>query len=239
MTRRFDHVFFDATDTLLRVRGSVGAVYAPVAARHGLQATPVEIDRAFRAAIASAPPAAFPEARTDEIPALERRWWRDVVQRTFEPFGAFPRFAAFFDEVFELFRGTAAWELLPGARETLAALAVQGRRLGIVSEMDGRLHDALAAFQLDSLFDAVALSTREGAVKRDGGLFHRALELARASPARSAHAGDSLESDVEGARAAGLTAIYFDGRGRGDAPPGTSVVSRLTEIPSLLQRLEE
>ena len=37
MQRRFEQIFVDATDTLLRVRGSVGALYAPVARRHGFE----------------------------------------------------------------------------------------------------------------------------------------------------------------------------------------------------------
>src|SRR5512141_2809814 len=101
MSGRFRRVFFDVTGTLLRVRGSVGAVYAPIAACHGLVVSVERIDAAFRHAIGSAPPPIFPEATPETLAALERGWWRDIVLNTFAAFGAFPRFEAFFDEVFE------------------------------------------------------------------------------------------------------------------------------------------
>jgi len=148
MTRRFEIVFVDAVDTLLRVRGSVGALYAPIAARHGCAAKPDAIDAAFRHAISSAPPPIFPDAIPPTFQEFETAWWHDVVLRTFEPLGGVPEFEAFFPEVFELFRTPEAWELLPGARTALDALRAEGRRLGIISEMDGRLFDVLGAFDL-------------------------------------------------------------------------------------------
>ena len=51
MARRFKHVFFDFTDTLVRVRGSVGEIYANVARRHGMNVSAAAIDAQFGAAI--------------------------------------------------------------------------------------------------------------------------------------------------------------------------------------------
>jgi putative hydrolase of the HAD superfamily len=271
MARRFSLVFFDAIDTLLRVRGSVGAVYAPVAARHGLAAPPAAIDAAFRRAMRGMPGACFPGAPAEDLPRLERQWWHEVVTRTFAPVESFEstgsseRFEAFFAEVFELFRSAAPWELAPGVRETLAALRNDGRRLGIVSDMDGRLFDVLAAFELSDAFDPIALSTRAGVTKRDAALFRHALAVAGVPAAQAAHVGDNLRSDVEAARAAGLTPIHFVAGGAldghvpdmpaYDAPhvryepsPGESArdgmwpvatVTRLIDVPECLRRLEE
>jgi putative hydrolase of the HAD superfamily len=220
------------------VHGSVGQLYAPAARRHGFEATPAAIDRSFRAAMSTAPPPCFPGADAADLGRLERKWWRDVVARTFEPLGRFERIDPFFDEVFEMFRTTAAWDLLPGARETLEALHRGGRRLGIVSDMDGRLADVLETLGLRRRFDPIVLSTREGASKRDGGLFDAALRRAGVAPGRAAHVGDGLQADVAGAGAAGITAIWFDARGDGGAPPGVPVVRSWPEIPGLLNELE-
>ncbi len=238
MAQRFVLVFFDAIDTLLRVRGSVGVVYAPVAARHGHEAEPAAIDAAFRHAIRSMPTACFPDAAAADLPRLEREWWHEVVARTFAPHESFPAFEAFFAEVFELFRTAAPWELLPGAREMLAALARDGRRLGIVSDMDGRLFDVLAAFELGGIFDPIALATRAGVTKRDGALFKYALAMAALPAAQVAHVGDNLHSDIEATRTAGITPIHFDPSATG-APRRVPTVTSLHDVRARLQQLEQ
>ncbi len=45
-------------------------------------------------------------------------------------------------------------------------------------------------------------------------IFEKALEVAGLDPADAVHIGDSLEADVEGARAAGITPILLDRKGR-------------------------
>jgi putative hydrolase of the HAD superfamily len=236
MPQRFTHVFVDATDTLLRVHGSVGQLYAPAARRHGFETSAQAVDVAFRAAMSTSPPPCFPGAPAGDLERLEKDWWRDVVRRTFQPLGAFPRFDAFFAEVFEIFRTTAAWDLLPGARDTLLALHREGRRLGIISDMDGRLLDVLEFLGLRRLFDPVVLSTRVGRCKRDGAIYAYALAAAGLLGEQAVHVGDSLRLDVLGARAAGMTPIYF--QSQGDAPPGVAVVRSWPELPAVLRDLE-
>lgn len=238
MRRRFEQVFVDATDTLLRVHGSVGQLYAPVARRHGFETTAQAIDVAFRAAMSTSPAPCFPGADPGDLERLEKDWWRNVVRRTFEPLGPFPRFDSFFDEVFEIFRTTAAWDLLPGARETLLALRAGGRRLGIISDMDGRLIDVLEFLGLRRIFDPIVLSTQVGRSKRDGAIYAHALAAAGLLGEQAVHVGDNLRLDVLGAQAAGMTPIYFDADGNGDAPPGVAVVRSWAEIPAVLRNLE-
>jgi putative hydrolase of the HAD superfamily len=238
MPARFDILFVDATDTLLRVHGSVGQLYAVAARRHEFEAPAETIDRSFRAAMATAPPACFPGEDPAALERRERRWWHDVVSRTFAPLGRFDRFEPFFDEVFEMFRTTAAWDLLPDARETLETLHARGLRLGIVSDMDARLLDVLEHLGIRALFEPVVLSTRAGASKRDGGLFPIALDRAGVAAARAAHVGDSLTADVAGARSAGITPIWLDIRRDGGAPAGVATAHAWCEIPAVLEALE-
>ena len=230
MEPRFQRVFFDLGGTLLRVRGSVGVVYAAAAARHGVRVRAEMIEDAFRAALATAPPACFPGVAAAAIQDHERAWWRDVVTRTFAtaPRLGFDEFDAFFDEIFAHFARPDAWELLPGARSLLAQLQAEGRRLGVVSEMDSRVHAILEAFGVRQDFDVVALSTEHGAVKTDGGLFRIALRLAAAPPSACLHVGDSPTADAGGAQRAGITAILL----------GTDAVPGLDAIPARIRALE-
>ncbi|MFQ5601563.1 MAG: HAD-IA family hydrolase [Candidatus Krumholzibacteriia bacterium] len=239
MTRRLQHVFFDATDTLVRVRGCVGDIYARLAALHGLEAPSDEIEQSFQAALPAVPQDVAPGLAEDQIRTRERDWWRQVAWRAMERFGPFPGFEGFFDEVFETFRKRDAWEFVPEAPETLETLLAQGRRLGIISGMDSRLYDVLAAFGIDHYFDVVCLSFRTGYSKPDTRLFEDALLRAGATAGRSVHVGDSLTGDVQGALDAGLTALYLDPEGHPGAPPAAHAIRKLSEIPPLLERLDE
>jgi HAD superfamily hydrolase (TIGR01509 family) len=150
--------------------------------------------------------------------------------------GPFPCFEEFFDNVFELFRTTDPWEILPGAREALSELRTEGRRLGIVSDIDGRVYDVLADFGLRELFEPIVLSSRTGRSKRDGGLFPLALEAAGVPPGRAVHVGDSLRADVLGAHAAGFAAIWFGGRP--NEAPGIPIARDWTEVVTRVRELE-
>ena len=122
---------------------------------------------------------------------------------------------------------------VPGA---LAELRAAGHRLVVVSNWDVSLHEMLAATGLDALVDGAISSAEAGQRKPAPGIFHRALALAGpgAGPARALHAGDSLELDVAGARAAGLRAVLV-ARGSGPvaAPRDVPVVGSLDGLAGL------
>jgi len=237
MSRRLTHIFFDFTNTLVRVRGSVGEVYARVARRHGLDVTATELDAHFDAAIDMTPQPVDPDLAPAEITARERLWWRELAARTLEPYGDFPGFDAFFDEVFDLFRHADAWELLPGVRESLDTLRRQGRRLGVISDMDARLYDVFDALELRDSFEFICLSFRTGYAKPDRRLYEAAIRRAGTAAAHCVHVGDSITKDVEGALAAGLLPIHLADHGV-HTPSGAHRVGALCEIPNLLLRLE-
>src|SRR5262249_1109214 len=147
-------------------------------------------------------------------------------------------FDGFFDAAYGFFRTAGAWELVPGARPMLSALRADRRRLGIVSDTDGRLFDVLRALDLDGAFDCVAVSSRLGATKRGGGLFEKALAMARVDAANVVHVGDSIDADVKAAQCAGITPVHFDPHRAGGAPPGVLVARALEEVSELLHGAE-
>jgi putative hydrolase of the HAD superfamily len=225
----FKAVLFDAGDTLFRVRGSVGDVYAAVAGRHGVTATASEIERHFRAAFRSMPPLAFPGASEAELPAHEYAWWRQVVAQVFDGV-RFADFDAFFAELFEHFARAASWELFDDVVPALAALRARGLRLAIVSNFDGRLTRICEGLGIARYFDAIVMSGRAGAAKPDPRIFAAALQRLDVGTRESAHVGDSLREDIEGARAAGLRGILV-ARGRLTGPP-CETVRDLRELAS-------
>ncbi len=119
------------------------------------------------------------------------------------------------------------------AAPTLGALRAAGHALAIVSNWDVSLHGVLEATGLAGLVDVVVTSAQEGVGKPDPAIFRIALErLGGLAAVEAAHVGDDLESDVRGARAAGIAAILIDRAAPAGEPPaaGVRVVRSLQEL---------
>jgi putative hydrolase of the HAD superfamily len=233
-------VFFDAAGTLLHVRGGVGAQYAAVARRFGVDADPAALERAFPAAFRAAPPMAFPGASADRVPALERAVWQGIVRAVFGAAGLLPAFGprgfeAYFDAVYAHFEAPAAWEVFPDVLPTLAGLAERGAEVGIISNFDSRLLRVLDGLGLAKWFASVTLSSRVGVTKPGAAIFAEALARHGAPAAAAVHVGDSLAEDYRGARAAGLGAVLVDRAGRYADHPDVRRAASLAEVVGMIR----
>jgi putative hydrolase of the HAD superfamily len=101
----------------------------------------------------------------------------------------------------------------PDAIPALTGLREARIRTVVVSNWDASLHERLTETGLAVLVDGALASAEVGAAKPDRAIFAAALELAGAAPEEAWHVGDTLVADVEGARAAGLTAVLIDREG--------------------------
>jgi putative hydrolase of the HAD superfamily len=108
----------------------------------------------------------------------------------------------------------------PEVPAVLAALRARGAAIVVVSNWDVSLHDVLERTRLRALVDGVVTSAEFGAAKPDPAIFARALEIAGAQAGEAVHAGDDLDADVAGARAAGIEPVLVD---RDGAPPPAGV----------------
>ncbi len=211
-------IFFDAAGTLFGVRGSVGAAYASVAARHGVEANAEEIEERFRAAFRAMPPMCFPGVLESDLPRREREWWRDVVTAAFAA-RQFDDFDTFFDDLFEHFARPASWQLFPDVVPTLQALLARGLRLAVVSNFDGRLVPICEGLGIADYFSAIVMSGRVGCAKPDPRIFMIALQRVGVSAANAVHVGDSRSEDLEGAAAAGVRGVLIErGTASGRSP---------------------
>ena len=125
-----------------------------------------------------------------------------------------------------------------GARDLLAALKPRVR-IAVVSnnlleEQQGKLRQC----GFDPYIDALVVSEQVGVSKPDPRIFAIALERLGCAAADAVMIGDSWSADVEGARAAGIRAIWFN---RTDSPvPGAravDVVRRLSPVSDVLRVL--
>ena len=121
----------------------------------------------------------------------------------------------------------------PEVPSTLRELRRRGFRLVALSNWDVSLYERLDELGLSPLLDGAVASAEFGAAKPDPAIFAHALALAGAQAPGSWHAGDSVEADVEGALAAGLTPVLVARHGE-PAPPGVAVVAGLDGLLSVV-----
>lgn len=105
----------------------------------------------------------------------------------------------------------AAWRMIPGALELAAAAKAAGWRLVIVTNNVVREQQLkVERGGLTPFVDALITSEEFGASKPDPRIIHHAMARVAASPDESVVFGDSLTTDIAGARAAGVRAVWFN-----------------------------
>jgi putative hydrolase of the HAD superfamily len=226
-------VTLDAAGTLLRVQRPVGETYAGLAARHGIPVSAAAIGRAFRTVFPRMSPLAFGTADAAARMRQERDWWRTLVRSCLGAHGQHPAFGAFFDELFEHYRHGSAWALYPDVRPVLDALDAACVPVAVVSNFDSRLHQVLDELGVYARFRQVVCSSEAGAAKPAPAIFATACRALRVTPEQALHVGDDRRADLEGARSAGLDALWLR---RDDHVPGDR--DSVPDLTGLLSRLE-
>jgi putative hydrolase of the HAD superfamily len=206
-------IFLDAVGTLFGVQQSVGEMYLNVTRRFGVEADPQLLDQAFYQSFKSMPfPMAFPGTPIAEIPRQEYEWWEAIAQDTFQRAGLYHQFrdfSAFFNELYGYFASPDPWFIYPDTIPFLNYWYSQGVTLGVLSNFDTRIHAVLKSLGLTHYFSSVTISTEVGAAKPEPLIFKTALSKHNCLPATAWHIGDSFKEDYEGAKAAGMRAIWL------------------------------
>jgi putative hydrolase of the HAD superfamily len=99
--------------------------------------------------------------------------------------------------------------------------------------------EKLAASGLSEHFEAVVVSADLGVAKPDPSVFEHALSELGASSEYAVMVGDSIPKDVDGALAAGLSAVWVNRSGSSAAAARDDLteISTLSDLPDLLDRL--
>ncbi|MBV9388597.1 MAG: HAD family hydrolase [Chroococcidiopsidaceae cyanobacterium CP_BM_ER_R8_30] len=209
---RLKVIFLDAVGTLFGVKGSVGEVYSELAQRFGVKASADLLNQAFVQSFKAAPPPVFPGTKPQEIPEREFAWWQDIALHTFQQVGVLDQFAdfsAFFAELYTHFGTAKPWFIYPDVRPALEKWRRLGIELGVLSNFDSRLYSVLQALELTEFFTSVTISTEVGAAKPDPRIFAAGLQKHNCLAEAAWHVGDSWKEDYQGAKAAGLFAVWL------------------------------
>jgi putative hydrolase of the HAD superfamily len=128
----------------------------------------------------------------------------------------------------------------PDVKPCLDQLAAAGVRLGLVTNGPYDLQCAkLDASELRGYFGAVAISRQVGILKPDPRIFALALDQLGVSAQDSAFVGDTPKTDVVGAHAAGVKAVWLN---RDRLPPPDidmpdATIAGLDELPAAFAAL--
>jgi putative hydrolase of the HAD superfamily len=132
--------------------------------------------------------------------------------------------AAFTDE-----RDQSRVEFLPGAREVLHAASDRYRTAVITNGAADAQRAKVEALGIDESVETVVVAGAASPPKPDAEPFKAALTSLGVEPPAAVHVGDSVDTDVAGATAAGLASILV-GEHSPDAPEPTARVSSIAGL---------
>jgi putative hydrolase of the HAD superfamily len=123
----------------------------------------------------------------------------------------------------------AARRPVEGALALLAALRPHVRIAVVSNNLLAEQQGMMRLCGFDSYVDALVVSEAVGVAKPDPAIFAHALAAVACEAAEAVMVGDSWPADLEGARAAGMRAIWFN-RSRRPAPAGSSPVGEVASL---------
>ena len=205
MAQALRAVVFDVDFTLAKPGPDLGPDgYRALGQRYGLDLDPSRYDEARRAAVRALE--RHPELDHDE------EIWVLFTERIMQGMGGSGDTRGAATEM------TAAWshaehfELYDDALPTLELLRGQGLKVGLLSNTARNLPAFAAHHGLHA--DALLTSHAHGKEKPHASIFERILALLGVEAGEAAMVGDTLEDDIHGAQAIGMSAVLVDRDGR-------------------------
>jgi len=216
-------VVFDVDFTLARPGPDLGPDgYRVLGRRHGLDLDPARYEEARAAAFAEVK--RHPELDHDE------EIWVLFTERIIRGMGGEGDTYAAAVEMESRWAQSAHFELYDDALPVLERLRDRGLLIGLLSNSSRDLNEFVAHHSLSC--DAVLTSHAHGKTKPHEAIFRAMLDLLDVAPNEAVMVGDTIDDDVEGARAVGMQAVLLDREGR--YPDVDGRLDDLRELPAAL-----
>ena len=212
-------VVFDVDFTIAKPGPDLGPEgYVSLGRRHGLELDAARYDEARQAAFTTLK--RHPELDHDE------EIWVLFTERIIVGMGGTGDTYAAAVEMESAWAYAHHFELYDDALPALGSLHASGLKLGLLSNTARDLDEFVVHHGLT--VDALLTSRAHGKTKPHETIFRRMLELLGVEAGEAVMVGDTLEDDIEGARAVGMRAILVDREGRYPDDP-----ERLEDLRSL------
>lgn len=201
-------ITFDATNTLFKVCGSVGEIYAKTAYKYGIKTDPEDLEENFRKGFKQFNTKCPNFGRTVGMSSQE--WWKNVVDISFNGQVKSDILGKISADLYQNFIKKTHWELFPDVLPALEHLRNKNIKLGVLSNFDERLSTIITELDLQKYFMFIVASRSTEWYKPSPHIFHHAISMvARCSPVDVIHVGDNLELDYNAARNAGMDAYLL------------------------------
>jgi HAD superfamily hydrolase (TIGR01549 family) len=116
--------------------------------------------------------------------------------------------------------------------EVLKFLKSKGYKIALISNTNPTIKRVIEKYSLQQFFDAEIYSYKEGILKTNPKLFQIAVERLGLTAEEVLVIGDSIQTDIIGARNAGLTAVLIDRMNKRDYTPK---IRNLRELKDLIE----
>jgi putative hydrolase of the HAD superfamily len=216
-------VVFDVDFTIARPGPDLGPDgYRELGRRHGLDLDPSRYAEARAAALAEVK--RHPELDHDE------EIWILFTERIIRGMGGEGDTYAAAVEMESRWAQSVHFELYDDALPVLDLLRERGLRIGLLSNSSRDLNEFVVHHHVRA--DAVLTSRAHGKTKPHESIFRAMLGLLDVPPGDAVMVGDTIDDDVEGARAVGMQAVLLDREGRYPGVDGR--LDDLRELPAAL-----
>lgn len=227
-------VLFDLDDTLFDHRRSARAALQAVHSRHAAALDFAEFERHHGIYLEEM----HVEVLAGRVGLDDAR--RERFRRVFEALGV-TLAPAQVDAVASAYRRgyMTSRRALDGAAALLTALRPHARIAIVTNNLLDEQLDKLQYCGLAPWVDAVIASEDVGVSKPDPAIFHIALERIGVAASAAVMVGDAWVNDIEGARAAGIRAVWFnpDRAPRPAAPPDVMEIHALVPAEAIVPLL--
>jgi HAD superfamily hydrolase (TIGR01549 family) len=216
-------VVFDVDFTLAKPGPDLGPDgYRRLGARYGLDLDPARYDDARRSAVGTLK--RHPELDHDE------EIWVLFTERIIVGMGGSGDTRSAAAEMTAAWNQAAHFELYDDALPVLELVREHGLKIGLLSNTARDLPTFALHHGLEA--DAVLTSFAHGKEKPHATIFRRMLELLGVEAGSTVMVGDTLEDDIEGARAIGMRAVLVDRERR--YPQAAGRLDDLRELPAAI-----
>ena len=229
-------ITFDVTNTLARVRGTIGDIYSKAALASGLEIDAGLVNLNFRRSYKKYdrmhPNFGIQHGLSPE------EWWSNVVRGAL----ASPDIStvdestldALCAKLYKDFARETHWEIFPEIPRVLSHLRAKGYILGVISNFDERLDVILEAMQLHKYFSFTVPSVKVKTCKPSLEIFKFSLKKVGVEAREALHIGDSLLLDYEPAVELGMHALLVDRQGALVRTRATEAVQVIRDMRPLL-----
>ncbi|MDQ8185442.1 HAD-IA family hydrolase [Pelagicoccus sp. SDUM812002] len=197
-------VTFDAAHTIYHPHPSVGEIYQEVMQLHGLDYPSDELEAGFRRAFRNI------SKDTAILDGEKREWsyWHSIVLESISQLSPQPKdFAALFGDLWNEFSLGHRWRPETTAFETITQLRARGYKTALLTNWDHRVRRVVAETGFADSFDRLFISSEIGHEKPAPEIFDYCRSSLGLAPEQILHVGDSLQHDIQGAQAAGWSAV--------------------------------